>query len=143
VLLLDLDRFKSVNDRFGHDVGDSVLRATAQMLSEVLRKGDLFGRVGGEEFACCLPNTSTREAFATAERIRAAISKLCLMAPNSAIRVTVSIGIATTDRAGYDFPQLMKAADAALYEAKAGGRDRVTDAAARPLYAALTECLAS
>jgi diguanylate cyclase (GGDEF)-like protein len=142
VLLLDLDHFKSVNDRFGHDVGDNVLRATAQSLSEVLRKGDLFGRVGGEEFACCLPNTSAREAFAVAERVRAAISKLCLMSPNGAIRVTASIGIATTDGAGHDFPHLMKAADAALYEAKARGRDQVMEEAPRPLYAA-RECLAS
>ena len=142
VLLLDLDHFKSVNDRFGHDIGDNVLRATAQALSEVLRKGDLFGRVGGEEFACCLPNTSAHEATAVAERIRQAISKLCLMSPDGAIRVTASIGIASTDRAGYDFAELMKAADAALYEAKASGRDRVANGLPRMHYAPVREALA-
>jgi diguanylate cyclase (GGDEF)-like protein len=135
VLLLDLDHFKSVNDTFGHDVGDGVLRATAQTLSEVLRKGDLFGRVGGEEFACCLPNTSALEAIAVAERLRAAISKLCLMSPGGVICVTASVGVASTDSVGYDFPELMKAADAALYEAKARGRDRVANEVVRPQYA--------
>jgi diguanylate cyclase (GGDEF)-like protein len=143
VLLLDLDHFKSVNDRFGHAVGDNVLKATARTLSEALRKGDLFGRVGGEEFACCLPNTSAREAFAVAERIRGAISELCLAYSSGAVSVTASIGIASTDRDGYDFPQLMKAADAALYEAKAAGRDRVANEARQPRYVPMRECLAS
>jgi diguanylate cyclase (GGDEF)-like protein len=143
VLLLDLDRFKSINDTFGHDVGDGVLRATARTFSEVLRKGDLFGRVGGEEFACCLPNTSPLEAIAVAERLRAAISKLCLMSPGGAICVTASVGVASTNRDGYDFAELMKAADAALYEAKARGRDRVVNEVMRPAYAPLSERLAS
>jgi len=143
VLLLDLDHFKSINDTFGHDIGDNVLKATALTLSGVLRKGDLFGRVGGEEFACCLPNTSAPEAAAVAERIRNAISKLCLMYSGVAIRVTVSIGIASTERAGYDFQELMKGADAALYEAKARGRDRVEDETAQPRHAIFRERLAS
>jgi diguanylate cyclase (GGDEF)-like protein len=143
VLVLDLDHFKSINDTFGHDVGDNALKATAQRLSEVLRKGDLFGRVGGEEFACCLPNTSTREALVVAERIRTAISKLGLLSSSRAICVTASIGVANTETAGYELPQLMKAADAALYEAKARGRDRVADQAVTRRYAAVRECLAS
>lgn len=143
VLLLDLDHFKSINDTFGHDVGDGVLRATAQTLSAVLRKGDLFGRVGGEEFACCLPNASPLEAIVVAERLRAPISKLCLMSPGGAICVTASVGVASTDMDGYGFPELMKAADAALYEAKARGRDRVVNDVVRPAYAPAKERIAS
>jgi diguanylate cyclase (GGDEF)-like protein len=143
VLLLDLDHFKSVNDTFGHDVGDNVLKAAAQVLSGVLRKGDLFGRIGGEEFAFCLPDTSAREAINVAERVRAAISKLCLRSSSGAISVTVSVGVASTERVGYNLSALMKAADAALYEAKARGRDCVADEAAPPRYEPMRECLAS
>ena len=143
VLLLDLDHFKSINDTFGHDVGDNVLKAAALTLSGVLRKDDLFGRVGGEEFACCLPNTTAAEAAAIAERIRSAMSKLSVMHSGVAIRITVSIGLAFTERAGYRFQDLMKAADAALYEAKARGRDRVEDEAAQPRHAIPRERLAS
>ncbi|GAC1332688.1 MAG: GGDEF domain-containing protein [Beijerinckiaceae bacterium] len=128
ILLLDLDHFKSINDSFGHDVGDSILKATAQTLADILRKGDVFGRIGGEEFVCCLPNASAREGRNVAERIRSAISSLCLMSSTGAVRVTASIGIACTDRAGYELSQLMKGADEALYEAKEHGRDRVADA---------------
>ncbi len=143
VLLLDLDHFKSINDRFGHEAGDNVLKATAETLLRVLRKGDLFGRVGGEEFACCLPHTSASEALAVAERVRAAIADLRVASPNGVSAVTASVGVASTHDCGYDFAGLMKAADSALYKAKARGRDRVANEAPQPTFAPLRPALAS
>jgi diguanylate cyclase (GGDEF)-like protein len=125
VLLLDLDHFKRINDTFGHDVGDSVLKATSETLANALRRDDAFGRVGGEEFVCCLPNTSTAEALVVAERFRTALSKLCLISAGGPVRVTASVGVASTEGFGYDLVKLMKIADEALYDAKAAGRDRV------------------
>lgn len=128
VALLDLDRFKVINDTHGHLVGDEVLRAVATTLSEELRDYDLAGRFGGEEFAVLLPQTRAVDAFRIAERLRAHVSALAVFAPDATGRVpvTVSIGVAALDAGSRrELPELMAMADAALYRAKSCGRDQV------------------
>jgi diguanylate cyclase (GGDEF)-like protein len=130
VALLDIDRFKMVNDTHGHLIGDEVLKEIAHTLKTMLREYDLAGRFGGEEFALLLPQTRAVDAFRIAERIRSAISGLCIIAPGvtggERVHVTVSIGVAALDSGGKrEYAELMAAADAALYRAKSGGRDQV------------------
>ena len=121
LLLLDLDHFKAVNDRHGHLVGDRVLTEFAVRVDGQLRRADVFGRYGGEEFAVLLPETPLADALLVAERIRAAIA-----APSThgLPPCTVSIGVAQW-HAGWDTDGLLADADAALYKAKRGGRNRV------------------
>jgi len=124
VLMLDLDRFKRVNDEHGHDVGDQILKAFATRASKQLRRPDLFARYGGEEFTVLLPDTDASTAMQIAERIRAVIADTPLIAQPK-LRVTVSIGVA--QRQPNENPEsLLARADAALYAAKQGGRNRVT-----------------
>jgi diguanylate cyclase (GGDEF)-like protein len=130
VALLDIDRFKMINDTHGHLIGDEVLKEIAHTLKTMLREYDLAGRFGGEEFALLLPQTRAVDAFRIAERIRSAISGLSIIAPGATggerVHVTVSIGVAALDRGGKrEYAELMAAADAALYRAKSGGRDQV------------------
>jgi diguanylate cyclase (GGDEF)-like protein len=124
VLMLDIDHFKSVNDRYGHAVGDEAIKAVAAACNEGKRKSDLVGRVGGEEFAVLLPETSLSRAKLVAERIRKRAMAIRLNAHQAQFGVTVSIGIAeaTVSMSGID--ALMAAADHALYQAKAEGRNR-------------------
>jgi diguanylate cyclase (GGDEF)-like protein len=130
VVLLDIDRFKTINDMYGHLVGDQVLREIARTLTSELRNYDRAGRFGGEEFSVLLPQTRAVDAFRAAERIRSKIAALRVIAPGAAdgepVQVTVSIGVAALD-AGTDrkLAELMAAADAALYRAKRCGRDQV------------------
>jgi diguanylate cyclase (GGDEF)-like protein len=128
--LLDIDRFKSVNDTYGHLVGDEVIKEIARTLKAMLREYDLAGRFGGEEFALLLPQTRAADAFRIAERVRASIAALSIITPGTAggerVRVTVSIGVAALDAdSRREYTDLMAAADAALYRAKADGRDQV------------------
>lgn len=154
LVLFDIDRFKEVNDTAGHQAGDAVLKAFAELVTDLLRPGDLFGRLGGEEFGCLLPKTSLAQALQLAERIRSAFAALPF--PYLGGNVTVSVGLAMsgemageiaggTAGAGDDALQaLLAAADRALYRAKAEGRNRVartplvlveaTDAARRPVH---------
>jgi len=130
VALLDIDRFKMINDTYGHLTGDEVLKEIAHTLKTMLRDYDLAGRFGGEEFALLLPQTRAVDAFRIAERIRSAISGLCIIAPGTTggerVHVTVSIGVAALDSGSRrEYAELMAAADAALYRAKSGGRDQV------------------
>jgi diguanylate cyclase (GGDEF)-like protein len=128
VLLLDLDRFKSINDGHGHPAGDAVLRAAAEVLGRHLRGGDVPARLGGEEFAVLLPGTGATEAAALAERLRAALAAEVPHPAGAPASVTVSIGVAAVARDGAPQPALdaaLAAADAALYRAKQGGRNRV------------------
>nr|GAJ31656.1 hypothetical protein yaiC [Bradyrhizobium sp. DOA9] len=124
VLMLDIDHFKSVNDRYGHAVGDEAIKAVAAACNEGKRKSDLVGRLGGEEFAVLLPETSLSRAWLVAERIRKRAMAILLNAHQAQFGVTVSIGIAeaTVSMSGID--ALMAAADHALYQAKAEGRNR-------------------
>jgi len=123
LLLFDLDRFKAVNDIHGHAVGDAVLMGFCAMVASLLPREAMLGRLGGEEFACLLPDASPAEALARAEELRRTFAGLAVPELPS-LRVSVSIGIALA-RNGSDFEMLMRRADAALYVAKHGGRDRV------------------
>jgi diguanylate cyclase (GGDEF)-like protein len=130
VALLDLDRFKQINDTHGHLLGDEVLRQIATTMTEVLRDYDLAGRFGGEEFVMLLPQTRAVDALRIAERVRAHISQLPIYASGAPgaerVPVTVSIGVAALDAGSRrELTELLAAADAALYRAKASGRDQV------------------
>jgi diguanylate cyclase (GGDEF)-like protein len=125
--LLDIDRFKAINDTHGHLVGDEVIKEIARTLTGLLREYDLAGRFGGEEFALLLPQTRAADAFRIAERVRASIAELGVAVPGGErVHVTVSIGVAALDAGSRrEYTELMAAADAALYRAKADGRDQV------------------
>ncbi len=125
VLLADLDHFKSINDRFGHAVGDHVLQVFAMSASEALGPGDLVGRLGGEEFAVVLNDVSREDAFAAADRIRAAYAEAAAAVDGHLIGGTVSIGVAICDDGLLDVAALLAQADEALYCAKERGRNRV------------------
>jgi diguanylate cyclase (GGDEF)-like protein len=127
VVLLDLDRFKQINDTHGHLVGDEVLRQIAETMTGVLREYDLAGRFGGEEFVMLLPQTRAVDAFRIAERVRARIARLPVgTTGGELVPVTVSIGVAALDAgSSRELTELLAAADAALYRAKASGRDQV------------------
>jgi diguanylate cyclase (GGDEF)-like protein len=127
VALLDLDRFKQVNDTRGHLLGDEVLRHIAATMTDNLRDYDLAGRFGGEEFVMLFPQTRAVDALRIAERLRAQIAQLpAPVSEGEPIPVTVSIGVAALDAgAQWELPELLAAADAALYRAKASGRDQV------------------
>lgn len=124
VAMLDIDWFKQVNDTFGHACGDRALCALVSVCRTSLRAGDYIGRVGGEEFVCVMPETDAADALACAERIRKDIGALRLPTPSGTLRFTVSIGVAVLGAGQADWETLLGAADAALYEAKAAGRNR-------------------
>lgn len=123
-LMADLDRFKSVNDTFGHAGGDHILKEIGELLSRNLRTRDVLARLGGDEFGIILKRSTLDSAKNTADRIRLAIEKHGFLHENDEIRMTISIGI-TMVRAHADVKTVMKAADRALYKAKTGGRNRV------------------
>jgi len=124
LVLFDIDHFKSVNDKFGHPVGDEVLRAVATAASETVRAGDLVGRYGGEEFAVVLAGADSELAVRVTEALRTTIAERSIDAPHGALAVTASFGIALHVR-GHVLEELIKRADLALYEAKRAGRNRV------------------
>lgn len=125
LLLIDMDRFKDVNDRLGHPAGDAVLKTFARRCCGTLREVDIFGRLGGEEFAVFLPGTDLEGGRVAAERIRHRVSSLDTRTPEGNICATVSIGVASTDHPTAGVEDLISRADKALYRAKALGRDRV------------------
>jgi len=119
ILVMDLDRFKGVNDVYGHQVGDRMLIAAARLLSGVVREGDIIARQGGDEFVAALPETGRQEAQKSAERIEAAMGDLALeVLPGNFARVGISIGCATYPEDGDTLEQLLRRADAAMYEIK-------------------------
>jgi diguanylate cyclase len=124
LLMIDLDHFKQVNDRWGHDVGDRVLRKVAAVIASEIRQDDVAARYGGEEIAVLLPNTSAEEALAVSERIRRAVSARVYNMHPGLLGVTVSIGVASRSGDSLSFSELFSAADRALYEAKSKGRDQ-------------------
>lgn len=125
VLFLDIDHFKSINDRFGHATGDACLVAVAQRLLAELRDGDHLGRWGGEEFVALLPGASLENAHHTSQRILSRVSADPVAIVDGSVPVTVSIGIAVLDPLHDDIDSLLQRADKALYRAKANGRNRV------------------
>jgi diguanylate cyclase (GGDEF)-like protein len=127
--MLDVDRFKKVNDREGHLVGDAVLRQVAQRLQLALRPSDVVGRYGGEEFVVGLVEADAAAALAVAERIRRRVGEEPCGVAGSGVSVTVSLGVAERAAGEEDLTALLSRADAALYRAKRGGRDRVSVAA--------------
>ena len=129
VLVLDIDHFKRVNDNHGHAGGDAVLRAFVQRCQSLLRTTDVFGRLGGEEFALLLPGNDLAGARLAAERIRAAVATAPIRVEGHSLAVTVSIGVAGKPTSGATLEGMLVAADAALYAAKRGGRNRVETAA--------------
>jgi diguanylate cyclase (GGDEF)-like protein len=136
VLVVDIDRFKLVNDRYGHLAGDAVLRRVGRTLAANLRSADRVGRFGGEEFVVVLPGAAEAAALAVAERLRAGIAGMslvgCVPDPVAHPPISVSIGVACAPHDGADLADLLRAADRALYAAKGQGRNRVARAGARP-----------
>jgi diguanylate cyclase (GGDEF)-like protein len=130
VLLIDLDNFKAINDRFGHALGDAVIRRFSKTISALIRPSDLFGRVGGEEFALVIRDVGRERAGAIAERMRTAFAGNATDVDGKPVHATVSIGIAICESRSFDIVTLLSEADEALYRAKNGGRNRVEYAAA-------------
>jgi len=125
LLLLDVDHFKRVNDRLGHQAGDDVLRALGSRLSAVLRKYDTLARYGGEELIAALPGCGPATALVVAERMRSAVASVPIETGAGPVELTVSIGSATCAAGEPDADALIARADAALYRAKNAGRNRV------------------
>jgi diguanylate cyclase (GGDEF)-like protein len=125
VMIADIDHFKAVNDRFGHDAGDNVLKSVADVFRSTRRGSDIVARIGGEEFALLLPETNEAAALIAAERLLGHIQKCCPIIGRETVTVTVSIGIASASPSMSGIAALLKHADGALYEAKHSGRNRV------------------
>lgn len=128
LMVVDIDHFKTINDRYGHLVGDLVLRSAAATLQDGLRKADILARAGGEEFWVLAPQTAQAEALGLAERLRRAVEGAAVSIGSETIHITVSIGlssIAAQDEAR-DLREALAEADAAMYAAKAGGRNRIS-----------------
>ena len=125
VVVLDLDNFKQVNDVHGHAIGDLVLKCAVQACEARLRSVDVFGRLGGEEFGIVLPDCAAEVAKQRAEELRAAIAAVSAIDPRIDFPVSASFGVAATGQCGYELRELLAQADAALYEAKRAGRNRV------------------
>ncbi|WP_133477828.1 sensor domain-containing diguanylate cyclase [Cognatilysobacter segetis] len=126
VLLFDLDHFKQINDQCGHASGDWVLREVARVGRLHCRETDLFGRIGGEEFAMALMDCEVHEAVGIAEACRRAIASIDAEAAGCCLPVSASVGVVGTRQVGYDYESLIAHADAAMYRSKVGGRNRVT-----------------
>jgi len=124
ILSLDLDYFKNINDTYGHETGDKVLVEFTKTVSGLLRKSDLFGRIGGEEFAIVLQNTPLDGATLFANRICKSVEEMEVSINNKRLHVTVSIGVATLSNEK-SVAELLKKSDEALYKAKERGRNQV------------------
>jgi diguanylate cyclase (GGDEF)-like protein len=125
VAIIDIDHFKSINDRFGHDVGDLALKHVAALLNQVCRGPHMLGRQGGEEFVALLDNANPADAHAAGERLRLAIAEHPLALSSGPLAITASIGVSAIDAGDKEFDDLLRRADLALYDAKAAGRNRV------------------
>lgn len=125
VLVIDLDHFKSINDRFGHALGDRVLEVFTEVARQSLRASDLFGRLGGEEFAAILPDVNSEIALAMAERMREDFARAAREVEGRAVSATVSIGIVFCEGPTLEVREMLAQADQALYFAKERGRNRV------------------
>ena len=127
-LVLDLDHFKDINDHWGHAGGDAVITEMGVRLRATLRGSDVVARLGGEEFAALLPGTGFSDAMDVAERIRVIIEGTAIEHQGRHIRVSASVGVAELTATDTSYEELLRRADAAMYEAKAAGRNRVSPA---------------
>lgn len=125
VILMDIDHFKRVNDRYGHAIGDRVLQTVAATMQRSLRRGEVLGRIGGEEFAILLPETDATGAVVVAERIRRRLGALHTPTDHGTVGITASFGVVDNTSGPTDFDSLVNRADTALYDAKHAGRNRV------------------
>jgi diguanylate cyclase (GGDEF)-like protein len=125
LLILDVDLFKSINDRFGHNVGDAVIKSVAGICHDEKREADILARIGGEEFVLLLPNTRRNEAIGFAEKLRQRVEAAPFVNDEESLRLTISIGVAEAEANMAGISDVMKCADQALYDAKRGGRNRV------------------
>jgi diguanylate cyclase (GGDEF)-like protein len=132
LLLCDIDHFKSVNDTYGHPVGDQVLREVARVLAREARNTDVVARYGGEEFAVIMPETDTAGAMVIAERIRERVAQLVTETSQGPLRVTMSLGVASFPAHGQKKAELVERADGCLYHAKRHGRNQCVAAGGRP-----------
>jgi len=132
-VMVDIDHFKQINDSFGHDLGDQLLRQIADCLLRLSRFSDVVARVGGEEFLLILPDTDLDAAKVLAERIRANIGDKPLRVGSQEIPVTVSLGVASV-KGMASLDELSQSADRAMYQAKQGGRNRVASVQNKPLH---------
>lgn len=132
LMMCDVDHFKSINDRYGHAVGDEVLRHVALTLRAHLRDADALGRIGGEEFLVVLDSTDLDQARQVADRLREAVATAPVMCANRAVSVTVSLGLAQSHSVDEDWASVIARADEGLYAAKRTGRDRVIVAEGAP-----------
>ena len=128
IAMLDVDHFKSCNDKYGHLVGDAVLRKIAERLKSSVREVDMVARYGGEEFCIVLPETTKKIAVTVAERLRKAIGAEPIKAFDEEIKVTASLGVTAYPEDGEDLNTLIEKADTALYRAKRKGRNVVCEA---------------
>ena len=126
VLFVDLDHFKSINDTYGHATGDDVLRTVAQTIQRTVRRSDVVGRIGGEEFSIFLPNTEVSGAQHLAEALRASIENISIEVDGVRLKITASIGVASQRFEQDNIQVIQQHADQAMYEAKRGGRNRVS-----------------
>ena len=125
LLMMDIDYFKKVNDMYGHATGDKILTIMTKACKDVLRRSDVIGRLGGEEFSVVLPETPLDTAIAVAEKLRSSISKITVVEGNKKIRFSVSIGVTSFISGDKGLDKLLSRADRALYEAKNNGRNQV------------------
>jgi len=124
-LMIDIDHFKKVNDTFGHDCGDAILKLTAATILNSIRENDIFGRYGGEEFALIITDTPPGRVLIVAQRLLNLIRGQCVDSDYPDCSVTISIGIAYLEKTDQQLSHLLKKADQALYTAKREGRDRL------------------
>jgi diguanylate cyclase (GGDEF)-like protein len=125
LVVLDIDRFKPINDRYGHTAGDAMLKEVARCLTAAKRAHDVLGRIGGEEFVVIMPQQSPEGACEAAERFREAVAKAAVVVAGTTVRTTTSGGLAMYPDDGEDWDHVFAVADRRLYEAKRGGRDRI------------------
>ncbi len=125
IIMLDLDNYKVINDTFGHVTGDLALKAVAQFIQENIRESDVLGRYGGDEFSLLLPETDLPKALEIAERLRQSVEANEFRTNNVTLKITISIGVASTNDQVTDLAQLLLSADMALYDAKSAGRNCV------------------
>ncbi|MGR9014058.1 MAG: GGDEF domain-containing protein [Gammaproteobacteria bacterium] len=125
VMMIDVDHFKSINDRYGHPIGDKVLQRLAAVAKNTVRSDDYFARYGGEEFCILLPSTIEKDAWKLGDRLRQTYEAMVMEFGGEALRSTISIGVSDSIHVGVEFSSLIAAADKAMYRAKQEGRNRV------------------